>query len=81
MKNDKLATIGTIFILFSSLVLMFIEYEIDIDKLNKKLQDKQNIIESQAELLIEKDKEIESCEWYKSYYYDSVCEEGCEVSE
>ena len=81
MKNDKLMVIGTLLISIFGIIVVVIITMLEKDRLNKKLQDKQEIIESQAELLIEKDNEIESCEWYKSYYYDSVCEEGCEVSE
>lgn len=80
MKNDKLAIIGTLLISIFGIIVVVIITMLEKDRLNKKLQDKQEIIESQAELLIEKDNEIESCEWYKNYYYDSVCED-CEVRE
>lgn len=68
------------FIFMIGIIVMGFVFIGEKDRLNKKLQDKQEIIESQAELLIEKDNEIESCEWYKNYYYDSVCED-CEVRE
>ena len=60
----------------------------ETDKLKKELVEKeeqliekQRIIESQADMLMERDRE--ACpEWIEDFYYDHVCDyDGCEVRE
>ena len=77
----KKTIIGAFIILISGLIVMAFVSICEKDKLEKELIEKQRTIESQAQLLIEKNNEIESCDWYKNYYYDHVCEDGCDVAE
>lgn len=80
MKTTKESVfiIGALVISTLCLIAVGIVGLIEIDKRDKELKEKQQIIETQK-IQIE-DLRID-CKWLQAFYNDSVCEEGCVVAE